>query len=74
MPWDLRHLRIRGIVLDGWTSIVRACAGVRFDGELYASADEPSMAILHSLMRNLEGDRECPLCHCCLPECTPARG
>ena len=72
------HRRIRGIVLDGWADVVRACAGVRFEGELFASADEPSMAILYSMMRDFEGNRECPLCHRCLPECVchcnPAHG
>ena len=74
------HRRFRGIVLAGWADVVRACAGARFDGELYAdaSADEPSMAILYSMMRTFEGDRDCPLCNRCRLECVcfcdPAHG
>ena len=48
------HRRFRGMAMEGWTNIVKACAGARFHGEVFASTDEPTM---HSCQTPLEGGR-----------------
>jgi hypothetical protein len=56
------HRRFRGIAMEGWANIVRACSGARFHGEVFALADDPTMELVHTSMVTLEGSRNCPSC------------
>ena len=64
-----RHRRSRGIAMEGWTNIVRACAGARFHGEVFALADDPSMELVYTSMVALGGSRDCPSCGQCRSDC-----
>ena len=65
-----RHRRPRGIAMEGWTNIVRACAGARFHGEVFALADDPTMELVYTSMAALEGSRDCPSCGQCRSDCS----
>ena len=63
------HRRFHGMAMEGWTHAVRICAGARFGGDVFASADGPTIELVYTSLVALEGSRNCPYCGRCCSEC-----